>query len=293
MGSAAVEHVGVVGRGSGCERADAGAHQAERGAVDFLRQHLAGDGEDLCRQLRRRVNRLRAGALPEIGGLQFQCDGQAREIAALEARGNLLRQPPQRSFQRGKIADIGLERGLVGNGLGAAIGHHGAIVDAARQPPQPAALAGELFHQIDFVGALEIGDDTKAALRQPFLGRRSDAENESDRSVGQHGAGLLLVERSKTARLVHVGGDLGQEFVAGKADGDRDADVAFDLLGEARQHFRRDHAVHALGAGEIQKRFVDRKRLDQRRQRLHRVAHLAPDSDIFRHVGPDHGGMRA
>ena len=35
------------------------------------------------------------------------------------------------------------------------------------------------------------------------------------------------------------------------------------------------------------------KRLDQRRQRLHGVAHLAADPDIFRHIGADHDGMRA
>ena len=49
----------------------------------------------------------------------------------------------------------------------------------------------------------------------------------------------------------------------------------------------------ALGAGQIEKRLVDRQRLDQRRQRLHRLAHLAADPDIFRHVGPDHRGLRA
>jgi len=51
--------------------------------------------------------------------------------------------------------------------------------------------------------------------------------------------------------------------------------------------------VHALGPGQIQKRLVDRQRLDQRRQRLHGMAHLAADPDIFRHVGPDHDRLRA
>ncbi len=46
-----------------------------------------------------------------------------------------------------------VERGLVGNRLGAAIGDDAAVVDAARQPPQPAAFAAELFHQVDLVGA--------------------------------------------------------------------------------------------------------------------------------------------
>jgi hypothetical protein len=125
-------------------------------------------------------------------------------------------------------------------------------------------------------------------LQQLFLGRRTDAENESDRLVRQHCAGFGLIERGKAARLVHVGGNLGQELVAGQPDRHRDADVALDLAGKARQYFCGDHAVNPLGAGEIQKRLVDRQRLDQRRQRLHGMAHLAADPDIFRHVGRNH-----
>ena len=43
-------------------------------------------------------------------------------------------------------------------------GDDAAVVDAARQPPQPAAFAGELLHQLDLVGALQVGDGAKAAL---------------------------------------------------------------------------------------------------------------------------------
>ena len=63
--------------------------------------------------------------------------------------------------------------------------------------------------------------------------------------------------------------------------------------GEPRQHLGGDHAVQPLGAGQIEERLVDRQRLDQRRQRQHRVAHLAADPDVFRHVGPHHRGLRA
>jgi hypothetical protein len=197
------------------------------------------------------VDRLRAGALPEIGRLQFQRDGQSRKISVLESHRHLLRQPPQQLFEGDEIADVGLERGLAGDGLGAAIGHDAAIVDAAGQPPQPAALARKLLHQFDFVGVLQIGDGAKAALRQPLLGRRPDPEDESDRLIRQHRARLDLIEDRKAARLVHVGRDLGQEFVAGQPDRNRDADAALDLAGEPRQHFRGDHAMDALGAGQI------------------------------------------
>src|SRR5690348_12812632 len=84
MRGAAVEHVGVVGLRTLAERTDAGAHQAEGGAVDFPRQHLAGHRENLGRQLCRRCDRLRAGALAKLGGLQFQRDRTSGEVGILQ-----------------------------------------------------------------------------------------------------------------------------------------------------------------------------------------------------------------
>src|SRR5882724_4013337 len=55
---AAIEHVGVVGLRTRAKRADACAHQAESGAVDFPRQHLSRYRENLRRELGRGVNRL-------------------------------------------------------------------------------------------------------------------------------------------------------------------------------------------------------------------------------------------
>ncbi len=162
---------------------------------------------------------------------------------------------------------------------------------ASRHNRRPSA--DELLHQLDFVGALQVGDGAETALRQSLLGRRPDAEDETNRPVRQHRARFFLVERGKTARLVEVGGDLGQKLVARQPDGNRDADVALDLAGEAGQNLGGDHAVNALGAGKIQKRFVDRERFDQRRQCLHGMTHLASDPDIFGHVGPDHDRGRA
>ena len=155
--------------------------------------------------------------------------------------------------------------------------------------PQPAALAAELLHQLDLVGPLQLGDAAKTVLREALLGRGPDAEDEADRLVSQHLTGLLLVQRGEAAGLVEVGGDLGQELVAGQSDRDRDADRLLDLAGEPRQHLGRDHAVDPLGAGEVQEGFVDRQRLDQRRQRLHRLPDLATDADIFRHVRGNDG----
>ena len=83
---------------------------------------------------------------------------------------------------------------------------------ASRHSRRPSL--GKLLHQLVFVGALQIGDDAEAALRQPLLRGRSHAEDEADRLVREHRARFVLVERGKAARLVEVGGDLGQELVA-------------------------------------------------------------------------------
>src|SRR5204863_3814989 len=108
-----------------------------------------------------------------------------------------------------------------------------SILDAARWWPQSAPLRPKLFHQFVFIGALQVGYGAKAALNQPFLGGRADAENETNRLVGQHRTGFILTERRKAPRLLQVGGDLGQEFVAGQSDRNRNPDIALDLAGES------------------------------------------------------------
>ena len=51
--------------------------------------------------------------------------------------------------------------------------------------------------------------------------------------------------------------------------------------------------MQPLGARQIEKRLVDRERLDQRGQRQHQLPDLAADARIFVHVRPDHARMRA
>ena len=47
--------------------------------------------------------------------------------------------------------------------------------------------------------------------------------------------------------------------------------------------------MNTPGAAEVEKGFVDRQWLYQRRQRLHGGAHLATDPHILRHVGRNRG----
>ena len=50
--------------------------------------------------------------------------------------------------------------------------------------------------------------------------------------------------------------------------------------------------MQAFGAGQVHEGFVDRDRLDQRREVAHEDTHLRADAGVFFHVGPHDGGGR-
>ena len=65
----------------------------------------------------------------------------------------------------------------------------------------------------------------------------ADAVDEAHRLVGEEGRGFGLPEHGETARLVEVGGDLGEELVGGEPDRDSDADLLLDPGGEIASKF--------------------------------------------------------
>ena len=64
--------------------------------------------------------------------------------------------------------------------------------------------------------------------------------------------------------------------------------ISFSMrLLQAGERQRRRPVVQPLGAGHVHEGFVDRQRLDQRGERLHQLAHLAPDAAVFLEVRAD------
>ena len=236
--------------------------------------------------------RARPRANFEIRGFQLQRHRRAGELLGFQARRDLLGQAPQDFFERTEIRQIALERGFRGHALGFAIGAHRAVVEAAGEPRQAAAFLAVAAEQLDLADPLQIGDAMKTVAGEPRHAGLADAVDEARRFWRQEGRGLAAAEHGKAARLVEIGGDLGEEFVAGEPDRHRDAQRLLDLGGKPRQRLGRPHAVQPFGAGEIEERFVDRQRLDQRRQRQHHRPHFAAGLGIFLHIGPHHFGMR-
>ena len=163
-------------------------------------------------KLRRLAERAGAGAQAEIRGLQLQRDGRARNAARLQPRRDPLGERPERLLQRLVVGDILVERRLGRHAFGLALRVHAAVVDAAREPPQPAPLDAVAAHQVGLVGLLQVRDGVVAVALQPRLRRLADAPDEADRLVARKRR-LVLAEHRKAARLVEVGGDLGEELV--------------------------------------------------------------------------------
>ena len=166
-------------------------------------------------------------------------------------------------------------------------------VDAARQPIEALAHRPVASHEVAFLHRLELADRADAVAFQRGGESLADAPDERHRLAGQEGHGFRLADDREAARLVEVGGHLGEERAVGETDGNGDADFAFDAAGEFRQGAGRGIAVQSLGAGQIEKGLVDRHRLDERREFLHQRAHLLADARVFLHVGLDDDRLRA
>ena len=93
--------------------------------------------KDFGRQLRWRMDRLRAGALPEIGGLEFQGDGRARTRSPFFSR-EPKPSPHSRHSVRSSVAKSRMSVSKVVSlemVLAPRSGTTEAVVDAACQPP--------------------------------------------------------------------------------------------------------------------------------------------------------------
>ncbi len=133
----------------------------------------------------------------------------------------------------------------------------------------------------------------KAVAREACRADFADAVDEAHRLWREKGLRFAGAQHRETPRLVEIGCDFGEEFVAGQPDRNGDPKLLLDVGGKARQRLGRRHAVQPRGAAEVEERLVDRQRFDERRQRQHHLADLAAGFGVFFHVGPDHFRLRA
>ena len=94
-------------------------------------------------------------------------------------------------------------------------------------------------------------------------------------------------------RLVEIRGDLGQKLVVAEADRAGHPELAAHPRNEPREHHRRRRPVQPRGAGEVEKRLVERERLHRRGQLEHHRADGARHLRVDLHARADHLGLGA
>ena len=177
--------------------------------------------------------------------------------------------------------------GFLGDRLQLFIARDPAAVLPACEVPEPVAHLAKARGQIHAVPAQKVTDGADARLFQRGLHCRAHAPENAHRSGAQKGFGLGRADDGKAARFVEIGGDFGQKLVVREADRAGDAQFLLHPLGEAGEQDGRRRAVQAGGAGEIQKRLIQREGFDGGSQILHHRADGAADLDIAGHAGFD------
>ena len=139
----------------------------------------------------------------------------------------------------------------------------------------------------------ELADAVEAVRLEALAERLSHAPDQAHGPLGEEGARLGPPDHGEAARLVEIGGDLGEELVVGEPDRDGDAEGLRDAALEARERAGGTAMVEPGGAGEIEEGLIDRERLDEGRGLEHEPAHFPADGLVLAHVGPDDGRLRA
>ena len=154
--------------------------------------------------------------------------------------------------------------------------------------PEPLAHAAKAHHQPLAIPAQQVFEGADARALQRVLTGLSDAPDHPHRPWPEKLLRLGLADHREAMRLVEIRGDLGEELVVAEADRAGHAQLVLHPLHEPRQHHRRWRTVQALGSGQVEKRLVERQRLDRRGQLFHEAADLFRRLGIERHARLQH-----
>ena len=97
----------------------------------------------------------------------------------------------------------------------------------------------------------------------------------------------------KPRGLLHIGGELGQEFVPGETDGDGDADLGFHVVSDVCQCLCGGTFAHTVSVSQIEIGFIQRDRLDGRCGGEEDGADVVAHALVLGHIGRDDGGIGA
>src|SRR6185437_16519269 len=134
---------------------------------------------------------------------------------------------------------VAREGGLGGDASRRRVGLDAAVVLAAREAREAPADGAVAGGQLALLHRLKLADARDPVAGEAALQRRADAPEQADRPLGEERERLGPADDREAARLVEVGGDLGEELVVAEPDRDGDADLALDAAGKECKNARR------------------------------------------------------
>ena len=146
---------------------------------------------------------------------------------------------------------------------------------------EPMPELAEPRHQLLLLQRLQVGDGLQAALLHAPRRDRADTVDLAHRQRRQEVLGLGAADDREAARLLQLGGELGQELVAGKADRDRDADLVLDPPGDDRQRLGGRRRLGAIIVRQIEIGLVQRQRLDDGGRGLRRSPRISSLTRLY------------
>ena len=195
--------------------------------------------------------------------------------------------------QKVGIGGILEKRGFGREAFHRRVARHAAPVLPARKVPEAIPHRPEARHQILARPAAQVGDVADPGLVERALPRLADAPDQAHGLVSKEIHRLGPPDHREAARLVEVGGDLGQELVVRQAHRPGDSQLCLHALDQLGQHRGRRAAMQPGGARKVEERLVQRQGFDGRGHFLHHRPDLARNGGVDLHPAAHHHRLGA
>ncbi len=215
----------------------------------------------------------------EVAVADFEGDAAGEEVLAAEADGDLFDLIEKDAADCFGFGDIDGEGVFVADTFGFAVAGDGAVIDAAGEVEEALGfVAAAGLEPVEGLGA-EVGDGLDAPLVEASGGGLADAPDFGDGEGEEDAVDIFGADDGEAVGFVEVGGEFGEEFVGGDADGGGEVEVCGDALAE-RLGDGFGRAEELLCAGEIEEGFVDAKGFDEGGEFFEDGEHLGGDAVV-------------
>ena len=165
----------------------------------------------------------------EVAEADFEGEGFGGEMLGAEFAGDGCDLFGEDWGDGARVGEVGFEGLFLADGFGFGVGGDGAVVDAVGELEVVGGFVADVL--LEEVGweVAEVGDSVDAEEFEFGGHGGTDAPEFGDGEGREEGVDLIGCDEDEAVGFLEIGGELGEEFVRGDADGGGEAGVGFDL----------------------------------------------------------------